>query len=243
MGKGNFEMKTILLTGVTSGIGRETAIYLNEQGYRLVLVARDEEKLTKLFERIGDHHMSYIMDLACLDQIDGLFNYLKNAEVKLDGMAYCAGIAGNMPFRNISTEEIATMMQVNCYAFVSIAKEFVKKSFSNDGSSIVAISSLSAVTTYPGTCAYSMSKSALITACKVLAKEVLRRKIRVNTVLPGYVETRMMEGTDLEKILSDQPWGYVHPREVAQIIEYLISDKARMITGSQITISGGMQFN
>ena len=235
-------MKTILLTGATSGIGKETAAYLSEQGYNLVLVARNEDKLKSIVENLGPRHLFYALDLNCPDQIPGVFHFLKERKVKLDGMAYCAGIAGNMPFRSISLEDVAAMMQVNCYGFVNLAKDFIKKTCSNDGASIVAIASLSAITAYPGTCSYSMSKNALISACKVLSKEGLRRNIRVNTVLPGYVDTRMMEGCDLTQILSEQPWGFVKPRDVAQLIEFLLSDRSTMITGAQIPISGGMNF-
>lgn len=89
--------------------------------------------------------------------------------------------------------------------------------------------------------AYSISKAALNAACKVLAKEVVRRRIRVNTIMPGYVRTPMTAGLTEDDIKNEQPLGFIEPGEIAQFIEYLLSDKARHITGACIPVSAGMR--
>lgn len=236
-------MKNILITGASSGIGEATARHLaTVGGYSLLLVARNETKLQMLKRELGKDIDYYVCDLQRTDSITALFQYCKEKKFLLNGFVYCAGIAGNYPVRSLPEGFVDSMMHINCMAFVEMAKWVINRKISADGCSIVAMSSLSSLTGYPGTAAYTMSKSALNAACKVLAKEVLKRKIRVNTIMPGYVQTPMMGNTPEDEIVAEQPWGYVSPEEVADLIEFLLSEKSQKITGANIPISAGMVF-
>lgn len=236
-------MKTVLITGASSGIGEVTAKYLAAQGYRLVLVARNREKLSSLCAELGAGVQSFVYDLNNLENIADIFDYCKEQSLLLHGLVHCAGVGYNEPFRRIDVESVEKTMAINCKSFLMMGKMMALRKYSENGGSIIAISSLSALTAYAGTAAYTISKSALIAACKVLSKEVLNRRIRVNTILPGYVRTPMTAELTEEGIMaSDQPWGFIEPEEIAYLIEFLLSDRSRCVTGASIPVSGGMNF-
>ena len=235
-------MKNILITGASSGIGEATARFLISQGYSVMLVARNEEKLKALCVELGNNAQYIAYDLMDIDRIESIFKKCKEAGFVLDGMAFCAGIAGNMPIRSMDWHFLEEMVRLNSFAFFEMAKLAVNRKYSSEGCSIVAMSSLSCLTCYPGTAAYSMSKASINAISKVLSKEVIRRGIRVNTIMPGYVRTPMMAGTEDADILAEQPMGYIEPVEIAYLIEFLLSDKSRHITGAAIPVSAGMNF-
>ena len=133
-------------------------------------------------------------------------------------------------------------MRLNCMAFVEMGRMMALRKYSADSGSIVAISSLSATTAYAGTATYTMSKAALNAVCRVLSKELLKRRIRVNTIMPGYVRTPMTEDMNEEQVVMEQPFGFIEPEEIADVIEFLLSDKSRCITGAAIPVSAGMNF-
>ena len=234
--------KTIMITGATSGIGLETAKYLHELGYKLLLIGRNQEKLNGVVKEINAEY-SYVIDLENTKDIKGIFTYCQENGIKLDGLVHAAGYAINMPIRAFSLEHAENLMKLNYYAFLEMCKHFYSKKVSNDGASIVALSSLSCETMLKGSVLYSASKKALNTAVTVSSKEFTKRAIRVNAVMPAYVDTRMNDGLeDLIDINEKQPFGLIPPRDVAEAVEFLLSDKSRYITGSLLPVSAGMEF-
>lgn len=237
-----FEVKSILITGATSGIGLETAKYLVEKGYSVVLVGRNESKLVDTSTQLGK--VEYIVcDLEQTDSIKLIFETLKNKNIKLDGMVHAAGYAINMPIRSFQTEHMEKQMQVHYYAFLELCKGFYNRAVSNNGASIIAVSSLASQTKLKGSVLYASSKSALNEAVCVASKEFVKREMRVNAVLPSYVDTRINDGLDaLIDIKEKQPMGLIPPRNIAEIIEWLLSEKTIYITGALIPVSAGMEF-
>lgn len=236
-------MKTVLITGASSGIGEATAKYLASKGYQLMLVARNYQKMKALCDELGENVHCFPYDLNDLDHIQTIFDHCKDQQMLLNGLVYCAGVGYNEPFRRITVESITKTLNLNCMAFIMMSRMMTLRKYSENGGSIVAMSSLSALTSYAGTTAYTMSKNALNSACRILSKELLNRKIRVNTIMPGYVHTPMTAALDEETIIStDQPWGFIEPEEIAYLIEFLLSDKSRCITGASIPVSAGMNF-
>lgn len=235
-------MKNILITGATSGIGESAARYLHENGYFVVLVARNKQKLQSLSDEFGGDVCCISYDLHDLENIENIFKECKSQGIMLDGFVHCAGIAGNYPVRSLGLSFVKDMMDINTLSFVALSKFAVNRKYSSDNCSIVAMSSLSSLTCYPGTASYSMSKSSLNAFCKVLSKEVLKRGIRVNVIMPGYVRTPMMGETPDSDIIAQQSFGYIEPQEIAYVIEFLLSDKSLKITGSEIKVSAGMNF-
>lgn len=234
--------KNILITGASSGIGEASAKYLVSQGYSVMLVGRNENKLVQLTESLGEWADYCAYDLHDLDNIEEIFKYCESKSFVLDGFVYCAGIGGSCPIRNLDWHFVSDMMTVNCLAFIEMVKFAVDRKYSRKNSSIVVMSSLSSITCYRGSTAYTISKAAINAACRTVSNEILRRGIRINSIMPGYVRTPMMSGTSDEDIRREQPWGYIEPSEIAFLIEYLLSDKAKNITGANIPVSAGMKY-
>lgn len=236
------DAKTILITGATSGIGLATAKYLDETGYRIILVGRNEEKTRIISEELNNAHY-VIANLENTESIDNLFEYCICRGIKLDGLVHSAGCAVNMPIRSLKWEHIERQINLHYYSFLELCKCFYSKRVSNEGASIVALSSLASSTKLKGSVAYSASKAALNTAVSIASKEFVKRSIRVNAILPAYVDTRMNYGLESFIDISEkQPIGLIPPREVAYFIEFLLSEKAKYITGALIPISAGMEF-
>lgn len=230
--------KWVLVTGASSGIGFNTCVYLDSLGYKLLAVARSEERLGKLSALLQNEHVIYQFDLFNLVDIENIFSKCKEMGFKLDGMVHCAGITRDQPVRtNIVTDMIETF-NVNLLSFVQLASFFFKKKYSNENSSIVAMSSIAAIGCDKGMCTYSSSKAGIDAAVRVMSKEFATRKIRVNSIQPGYVNTQMID--QFIQNAKSQPLGIIEPMDIAYLIEFLLSDKAKFISGSNIKISAAL---
>lgn len=233
--------KIVLVTGCTSGIGLEVSRLLYETGYELLLVGRNEEKVKAVSIELGDA-LYQICDLRQSSQIKKIFSFCQKSGVILSGMVHSAGCGRSMAIRNYQEEIVKEPMQVHYYAFLEMCKYFYSKKISYEGASVVAISSIGSLTKRKGSVAYTASKSALNMAVSTASKEFLKRRIRVNAILPAYVDTRMFSGVDgLVDITESQPMGLIPPREVAFAVEFLLSDKSKYISGAFIPISAGTE--
>lgn len=234
--------KNILITGASQGIGARTAEYLSARGATVVLVARNEEKLDKIQEGLRTKSYLFPCDLQALDNISNIFDYCAVQGLRLHGMVHCAGVNHDIAIQHNDIELMQETLTVNYMAFVELGKYFMKKKHSVDGASIVAISSSAASFFSPGMCTYSSSKAALEATVKVMAREVLRRKIRVNAIAPACVDTEMIKNApfiNADEIAQSQPLGMIDPLYISYLIEYLLSEKARYITGATIPVFAG----
>ncbi len=235
--------KNVLITGASSGIGKAVALHLAAQGVQLVLVARREQELQALVDTIGFSARYFVCDLQDASQIEGIFSFCEEQGIVLDGFVHSAGIANPVPVRSATPEGIEQMMQINAISFMEIAKYFYKKKHSNNGSSIVAISSLAAVRPVSGQASYAASKAALNAMVEVMAQEFLKRRIRVNAIMPSYVNTPMVEkdaSFGMNNGIDNMPLGVIDPLQIAYLVEFLLSDKAIHITGAEIPVSSGV---
>lgn len=235
--------KNILITGASSGIGKETALYLAKQGTNVILVARNEKRLHEVIEEIGENAYPYICDLSGLENIKSIFEFCKEKNLKLDGMVHAAGISNPIPVRNVSPQSLEETMRVNCMAFAELGKYFCGKKYSNENSSVVAISSLAATRPVMGQLTYAASKSALNSMVEVMAKEFLKRRIRVNSIMPSYVDTPMVaegERFGMNNGIESMPLGVIEPIQIAYLVEFLLSEKSKHITGAAIPVSSGV---
>lgn len=227
--------KWVLVTGASSGIGFNTCTYLDSLGYKLLAVARSKERLERLSTLLQNEHVIYQFDLSNLVDIENIFLKCKEMGFKLDGMVHCAGITRDQPVRtNILTDMVETF-NVNLLSFVQLASFFCKKKYSNENSSIVAMSSGAAIACDKGMCVYSASKAGIDAAVRVMSKEFTVRKIRVNSIRPAFVNTPMIN--QFIQNAEAQPLGIIEPIDIAYLIEFLLSDKAKYISGSNIKVS------
>ena len=236
--------KNILVTGASQGIGEAVTRHLSEQGALVVMVARNDKKLTQIQETLSNETLICQYDLNDLDNIEEIFLRCKEKGIKLDGMVHCAGINRDMPIRANDTEAMNEVMRVNYMSFVTLSKFFVRRKYSNDESCILAISSNATNTNAAGMCTYTSSKIALEAAVKILAKETLKRRIRVNAIAPAWVDTEMIKKTenyvDAKTIVDSQPLGIIPPVHIAYLADFLMSEKGKYITGAVIPVSGGV---
>lgn len=244
----NIENKTVLVTGATSGIGWAVAGRLATEGAKIVAVGRNKEKLAELEQKFPDRIYPYAYDLLDLEHIQEIFVFCREKGFKLDGLVHCAGIAINSVIRANDIEEMEETMRINCFAFMELGKYFSMKKYSHDGAALVAISSVEAFKNEKGLSQYAASKAALNSVVKTMSKEFMRRKIRVNAILPANVKTPMMMNIArqienyLEMAEEWQPMGLIEPEYIAYLAEYLLSDCARYMTGELVVMSGGLEY-
>jgi NAD(P)-dependent dehydrogenase (short-subunit alcohol dehydrogenase family) len=239
--------KKILVTGGSSGIGRATCIQLSRLGAQVIMMARNEQKLIETLDQMeGDNHLSYIYDLQDISGIEGLMKKLLSKTGPLDGLVHCAGIA-SMRSLNMTTHKFVNdMFTINVFAFIELSRVFAKKGNFNPNSSIVVISSIASFQGDKAKVAYSASKGALNSAIRSMAVELADKKIRVNTLIAGFVETEMLEwytesageGAKM-KVLERQYAGFISPESVANAIAYLLSKSSEYITGTDFVIDAG----
>lgn len=240
----SLEGKTILITGASSGIGQATAIECSKLGAKVVVTARNPERLQETFSQLeGEGHQQIIADISKEEDICSLVEQVP----KLDGVVNNAGVAGTSLVTFYKREEIETMFNTNTMSAVMITKMLVKKKKMNNPSSIVFTSSAEGVFgSTPANGVYGMTKAALNAFMQTAALELGRKGIRCNTVNPSMVQTRMAVPTgaisaeQLEIDRKKYPLGrYGEPRDIAFAIIYLLSDAASWVTGTAFKIDGG----
>lgn len=236
----------ILLTGATSGIGLETLKSLLANKNKVYAVARDFSKISNLLELHSDSLVPITFDLKETENIEKIFNEINLVDEKLDAIIHCAGIEETIPLTLYSPAKIKNIYEVNVFAGIELLRHFTKKKYSNDGASAVFVSSVMGVLGQPGKIGYCSTKAAVLGMVKASALEFAKRKIRVNAVLPGVVNTPMTQNLfsqisaeNVEEIKAMHPLGIGEVSDVVPTIEFLISTNSRWITGQNIIIDGG----
>ncbi|ATA77273.1 SDR family NAD(P)-dependent oxidoreductase [Capnocytophaga canimorsus] len=242
------ERKKVLVVGASSGLGKEIALTLSKEGADLVLMSRDIDKLNNVIYECKDgNHQVYSVDVTNEQELDRALSESMKDGVPYSGFVYSAGMEATMPSKLLKKNTLEKVMEVNTYPIVMISKFFQKKgNFSPNGGSLVFISSVMGHLGQVGKTAYCMSKHAMVGVMKALALELAPKKIRVNCISPGMVKTDMsikiLESISEENVLKIQnmhPLGFGEPRDVAQAVLFLISDKSKWITGVDLAVDGG----
>jgi NAD(P)-dependent dehydrogenase (short-subunit alcohol dehydrogenase family) len=239
--------KRILVTGGSSGIGRETAIHLSRLGANVVLLARDEKKLEDSYNKLDNGAHQYISyDVSNINGIKDLLDKICKDNIKLDGYVHSAGVNQPSPVQTLKYDDLHKTMLVNFYSFIEFSRILSKKKYNNMGCSIVGISSVSSKVATKGYCAYSSSKGAMDSAVRVMATEFASKNIRVNTVNPSWIATdmynnmrNMTSDDNSNNQLNRQLLGLGTPLDVANAVAYLLSDASKFITGTSLIIDGG----
>lgn len=240
--------KTVMVTGASSGIGRETALLLSQLGARVVLVGRNAERLQATRERLaGDAHRVEAMDLALSDDVPKWVQSVASQTGPIHGLIHAAGKQAAIPIRSAPKTRIDDLIQTNVYSAIMLARGLSHRTCRPpEGASFVFISSVMAVCGKPALSVYSATKAALIGLTKSLAVELASDRIRVNCIAPGFVETEMFEQarelmTDpqVDALRQAHPLGFGLPRDVANAAAFLLADTGRWVTGTTLVIDGG----
>lgn len=183
--------------------------------------------------------------MAKLENVQAVFDFCRQNGWKVDGIAHCAGITLNVPLRVNNIDDTKRLFCINVEALAEICRIAASRRYVNDNASIVAMSSTASLDGGKGIAVYSASKAAVNVLVKAAARELIGRKIRVNAIAPAMVRTHMYEETirelpDIEESLKwSQPLGLIEPENIAELASYLMSEKARYITGATIVVNGG----
>lgn len=241
----SLQEKHILVTGASSGMGKVFAQMIAEQGARVTILARNEERLLKTFESLkGEDHQLCICDLTDESHLRAAAGCMR----PLDGIVLCAGVNEFVPVKFLKQEKIDRIFQTNYFSQLLLIQLLLKKKLLNKGASVVFISSVSSVMGVQGTLLYASSKGAINSAVRVLASELATQKIRVNAILPGIVRTEMLSGTNIDedtfiKQEMHYPLGLGWPEDVGNAVLFHLSDASRWLTGQCMILDGGMTLN
>ena len=235
------EKKKILITGASRGLGKDIALKSKENGY-IVLGTSTSEVGAQALEKEGIHGL--VLNLNDSKSVKEFSDVLIKDHSDIEILINNAGIIRDNIVLRMSDEEWMDVLNVNLNGTFKVSKTVLKFMLKKRWGRIINITSTSASTGNKGQANYAAAKSGVETFSRSLAKEVGSRGITVNSVAPGYIETDMTEQINnkvKEEILKQIPLArYGRPEEIAQLIEFLITDEASYITGQTIHINGGL---
>lgn len=240
-------MKYALVTGGSRGIGRAVCIKLASAGMPVVInyVSNDEaaRQTKEEVERLGGQAELLKFDASKPEDIERALNDWETAHPDdyVDVLVNNAGIRKDNLMIFMQNEEWSDVLQTTLNGFFYVTRRLLKNMMTRRHGRIVNMTSLSGLNGMPGQTNYSAAKAALIGATKALAQEVAPRKITVNAVAPGFIESDMtkdLNEAELKKLVPVGRFGKCE--EVAALVAFLASDEAAYITGEVIKISGGM---
>lgn len=240
--------KNIVITGASSGIGRQIAVEASRSGANVILIARNKERLEETMQLLdkGSHSVCPF-DVKDFTAIDRLIGEIVLKAGCISGFVHSAGLELTVPLRNMKPETYEELFKVNVIAAFEFARIISKKkNMDPDGGSFVFIGSVMSNLGKEGKVGYCASKAALTSSVKAMALELSSKLIRCNVILPGIVKTdlvrKMFEAlpeTSVAEIINQHPLGLGTPEDVAALAVFLLSEKARWITGSEMVIDGG----
>jgi NAD(P)-dependent dehydrogenase (short-subunit alcohol dehydrogenase family) len=245
---GKLEGKIALVTGGNSGIGLATAKRFVEEGAYVFITGRREPELAAAVKEIGRNVTGVQGDVSKLGDLDRLFAQIKREKGKLDVVFANAGVATYAPFGKITEEHFDSIIDINVKGLLFTVQKALP--LVPDGASIILNASIVASKGLPANSVYSASKAAVRSFARTWTTDLKDRRIRVNAVSPGPIETPGLKnlvassgaGEDrLKTISSSVPLGRLGvPEEIAKAVVFLASDDSSYITGTELFVDGGM---
>lgn len=241
----------ILITGASSGIGEYLATQFSQK-YNVILCSRNIKKLNNVRKNCNDvnSHLIWNFDLNNTNDLEkGLSEFIKENNITVSYFIHCAGLMKMLPCKMFSVEAFESLYNVNVISAAIITKVLTSKKYNSSSvKSILYISSNISNFGAKAFSVYASSKSALDGLMHCLAVE-LAPKVRVNSILPGGIKTQMTESMKMmdeeteERMYKEYPLGIGKPEYIYDAAEFLISEKAKWITGQQFVVDGGRTIN
>jgi NAD(P)-dependent dehydrogenase (short-subunit alcohol dehydrogenase family) len=237
----------ILVTGASSGLGQEAAVHIARCGARVALVGRSEERLAQTAAMLeGEGHTTHSVDMSDAEVTADAVQGIAKAHGIFSGVFHSAGTALILPARVTKNRHLDDVFAAGVRGAFGVARAASKKAVLADGGSIVFMSSVSSLRGRPGMTAYSAAKAAVDGMARVLAAELADRRIRVNTIVAGGIETAMH--MDFVNSVSDELvrnyqalhlLGFGRPEDIGNAAVFLLSEASRWITGTGLVVDGG----
>lgn len=241
--KYDFTNQNFIVTGASSGMGKQVVIELAEAGANVLAIARGAEALDKLQQLYPEHISIASVDVCDAEKLEVVINSFVKSKGKLDGAVHAAGISVLTPLRGYNNEEARKIMDISFWAGATLVKICSKVKISNGGASFVLFSSVRSQKTDKGLFAYAGAKAAMKIAVKTFAKELSNRSLRINTISPGWVNTNMTtqleETNNLDEVNQNHLLGIGIPEDVSGVVLFMLSDRSKWMTGTDIVVDGG----
>lgn len=241
--KFDFTGENFVVTGASSGMGRQVALELAQSGAKVLGIARREDRLRELQAQFPSNVFVAPLDVCNSEQMECAIQEFVAINGKLHGGVHAAGIADITPIKSYDKTRAKEIMNVNFWSGMDFVQTMTKKKLSNEEASFVFFSSVDAISSAKGMFAYSGAKAAIISAMRSISKEISKRGQRINAILPGWVESEMTEElgrmSNKSEIIAHELLGVGSTKDVSGMALFLLSNRARWITGTSIAVDGG----
>ena len=242
------ERSVVLITGASGGIGSAMAEVFARSGYNLALHCHsNKERLSDLVNSLlpllkeDQEVITVCGDLSCEEEVDQVLAQVKDKLGDIDVLINNAGITRDKLLMSMKTEDFDSVIASNLRSVYLTCHGVIRSMLKKRHGRIINISSVVGVNGNPGQANYAASKAGIIGATKALAVELASRKITVNCIAPGFIETEMIKDAPVEQILPTIPMGRAgKPEEVASLAVFLLSEGSSYITRQVISVNGGI---
>ena len=235
------------VTGASSGLGRAASVGLSKVGAKLLMTGRSADRLAETRDMLaGDGHAVFAEELSDADRTADLIKAATQEHGAVDGIFHSAGVFAVLPAKITRQRNVDDVFNSSVPGAYGVARAAAQKKILNDGGSVVFMSSVAAARANVGLIAYAGAKAAILGINHALAAELAPRKVRVNAIVCGTIETEMHrqmlarsadEHSDAN--LANHPLGYGQPEDIANVVVFLMSDASRWITGTAMAVDGG----
>ena len=239
----DFTDEKYVVTGETYGMGKEVALELAASGAKVLAIGRNAESLKKIQSEFPDKVFPAQLDVCDSTALEEAIKTFVAEHGKLNGAIHAAGIYELTPIKSYDIDTAKMIMDISFWAGMDLLHLVTKTKYGVNGTSTVFFSSVAAFSHEKGMFAYSATKAAMNCGLQSTAKEISVKKHRVNSIVPGWVQTPMTENEEVaeekDAVFNRHLLGVGKPQDVIGMVLFLLSDRAKWITGSTVVVDGG----